>query len=258
MPPLNQTDSLSGSDLSGKDFGAGLTFEETDIQGTGIRKIRTEPLQAEFVFISPGEFVMGDGGERHRVILTKGFFMQTTPVTQRQWKEMAGSNPSQFRDCDDCPVETVSWDDVNEFVILLNRKAGTDRFRLPTEAEWEYACRAGSETAYCFGDDHRHLGKYAWFDRNSGEKTHPVAQKKPNAWGLYDMHGNVCEWCQDWYDYYSEMTVTDPVGDSSGYRRIFRGGSWKFDAQRSRSAYRGRVYPDTRHPVLGFRLVLMS
>ncbi len=189
----------------------------------------------EFAYIPPGEFMMGEGGDQHKVTLTRGFYMQTTQVTQGQWKAVMGNNPSKFKKGDEYPVESVSWDDAQEFVRKLNESGKTDLYSLPTEAEWEYACRAGTDTAYCFGDDADRLGEYAWYDKNSGEKPHPVGQLKPNAWGLFDMHGNVWEWCQDWHGDYS--------GASSGSRRVYRGGSF-FDAARNcRSAYRGYNAP---------------
>jgi len=174
------------------------------------------------------------------VLLDKGFYMQTTEVTQGQWKAVKGNNPSEFKDCDDCPVEMVSWRDVQKFIKKLNQQTG-GKYRLPTEAEWEYACRAGSTTTYYFGDGENMLGNYAWYDLNSGGKTHPVGQKKPNAWGLYDMHGSVSEWCQDnWSGY--------------GSGRVYRGGSWEDNAGDCQSAYRGHASPDAWGDGLGFRL----
>jgi len=219
----------------------------------------------KFVYIQPGTFMMGsppnepgrsDNETLHKVTITKGFSMQTTQVTQRQWHVIMGNNPSSFGSCgEDCPVENVSWNDVQQFIKKLNETRGTNKYRLPTEAEWEYACRAGSDTAYCFGNDESRLKDYAWYDGNSGGKTHPVGLLKPNAWGLYDMHGNVWEWCQDWYaENYPSGSVTDPIGSSSGSFRVIRGGSWHVIAQSCRSAYRGRSTPDNRNHDLGFRL----
>ena len=152
----------------------------------------------------------------------------------------------------------MSWNDAKEFVRRLNQKEGHNRYRLPTEAEWEYAARAGSTTAYSFGDDAGELGAYAWYDGNSGNKTHPVGQKRANPWGLHDMHGNVWEWVQDWYgkDYYRSSSDTDPRGPSSGESRVLRGGSWNFDAGLCRSAFRDSFRPDGRHESNGFRLAL--
>jgi formylglycine-generating enzyme required for sulfatase activity len=222
-----------------------------------------DSLGMKFVYIKPGSFMMGspsgesgrDNDEKqHRVTLTKGFYMQTTEVTQGQWKAVMGSNPSHFKNSgDDRPVEQVSWNDVQEFIRKLNQKTGKN-YRLPTEAEWEYACRAGSTTRFCFGDSDSSLGSYAWYSSNSGSKSHTVAQKQPNAWGLYDMHGNVWEWCQDWYGNYSTSSVTDPTGASSGSRRVYRGGGWSYYAWYCRSADRNSFSPDNRNGSLGFRL----
>ncbi len=200
----------------------------------------------------------------HRVTLKQGFYMQTTEVTQKQWKDVMGDNPSYFKECgDDCPVESVPWNDVQRFIEKLNLDSArlpvgerSRTYRLPTEAEWEYAARAGSQTAYCFGDDAADLGNYAWYAENSDIKTHPVAQKQPNKWGLYDMHGNVWEWCQDWYGDYPSGDVADPVGPDSGSVRVFRGGGWGDLAQYCRSALRLGYSPDFRNFNLGFRLVL--
>jgi formylglycine-generating enzyme required for sulfatase activity len=144
------------------------------------------------------------------------------------------------------------------FIQRLNAKEGHNRYRLPTEAEWEYAARAGTTGAYSFGDDADTLGRYAWYRDNSGGKTHPVGQKEPNAWGLYDMHGNVWEWVQDWYGRYSSSSVTDPVGPSSGSPRVYRGGGWGFVAEYCRSACRLYDAPDFSRNGLGFRLTLSS
>ena len=228
----------------------------SEIDLTGTRLINSK-LKMEFVYMPPGEFMMGDGEDRHKVTLTKGFHMQTTPVTQKQWKAVMEYNPSDFkRHGDKCPVENVSWEDVNQFIEKLCQMEDTQAYRLPTEAEWEYACRAGTETAYCFGDDVGKLKEYAWYDENSGKRTHPVAQLKPNAWGLYDMHGNVWEWCQDWYGDYPSESVTDPGGPSTGSYRVGRGGSWFYDAGYCRAASRGRISPGSRSSDLGLRLAL--
>jgi len=218
-------------------------------------------------WVPQGEFWMGSQSPngffrkiffneaQHRVTISRSFWMGKYVVTQAQWKDIMGSNPSGFKG-DNLPVENVSWNDCQEFIQKLNAKTGK-HFRLPTEAEWEYACRAGTTTAYCFGDGAGQLPQYAWYSENS-EQTHPVGQKKPNAWGLYDMHGNVWEWCSDWYskNYYKRSPSTDPTGPSSGGNRVYRGGSWNYDAQHCRSAYRDRYIPSYRSSFLGFRLAL--
>ncbi|MEO2033591.1 MAG: formylglycine-generating enzyme family protein, partial [Planctomycetaceae bacterium] len=159
------------------------------------------------------------------------------------------------------PVEQVSWDDAVEFCRKLSSRAEEKSagwvYRLPTEAEWEYACRAGTTTAYSFGDSEFELGEYAWFRENSNGTTHPVGEKRPNGWGLYDMHGNVWEWCQDWYADYPSGALRHPMGPSTGSYRVFRGGSWNFPARYCRSAFRFLHTPVNRYNFLGFRLVLI-
>ena len=237
----------------------------------------TNNLGMAFVHIVPGTLMMGSaispseikkryGGKakwykdehpQHRVTLMSGFYMQTTEVTQGQWKAVMGNNPSRFKG-DDLPVEKVSWNDVQEFIQKLNQREGDNKYRLPTEAEWEYACRAGTTTRFYFGSDKSRLGEYAWYLNNSGMKTHTVAQKKPNAWGLYDMHGNVYEWCQDRYGDYPSGSVTDPKGPFGGSGRVIRGGSWVSRSWVVRSAYRVRNDPAGRNIYLGFRLLRIN
>ena len=233
-----------------------------------LKKKYTSPiLMAKFVLIPAGTFMMGspaDEPERdndetlHQVTISKPFYLQTNPVTQGQWKKVMGNNPSYFEGDDNLPVESVSWDDVQKFIRKLNKMEGSDKYLLPTEAEWEYACRAGSKTTYCFGNDPGRLGAYAWYCDNSGNVTHPIRLKKPNAWGLYDIHGNVWEWCQDWYCDYPSNNVTDPDGPSSGSYRVFRGGSWIHRASYCRSADRFFDNPGVHDDRLGFRLVALS
>lgn len=244
-------------------------------EDTSQKKSFTNSLGMKFVYIHSGSFMMGSsmspllienryGGKakwysdecpQHEVTLTKSFYMQTTEVTQRQWMAVLGNNPSGFLNCgENCPVEKVSWNDVQEFIKRLNQKEGTGKYRLPTEAEWEYACRAGSTTAFCFGNDMGTLAEHAWFGPNSIDWSHQAGQKKPNAWGLYDMHGNVWEWCQDWYSIYPSEPVRDPKGPPSGSHRVSKGGSWRSAARFCRSAHRYGVDPDYRRPTRGFRL----
>jgi hypothetical protein len=167
-----------------------------------------------------------------------------------------GNNPSYFGSCgDNCPVENVSWNDIQEFIQKLNQMEGTDRYRLPTEAQWEYAARAGTTTRFYTGNSDEDLSRAGWYGGNSGSKTHPVGQKTPNAWGLYDMHGNVWEWCQDWKGDYPTGSITDPGGPSSGFRRVDRGGSWYSLAWFCWSVNRNSLYERDRHKSLGFRLL---
>lgn len=210
----------------------------------------------EFVLIPAGTFTMGSEDEPpvHQVTISKPFYLGRYAVTQAQWIAIMRNNPSQFRG-EDHPVENVSWEDVQEFIRWLNARDGGKRYRLPTEAEWEYAARAGSTTTYCFGDDEGQLGAYAWYASHPGSTTHPVGQLRPNAWGLYDMHGNVHEWVQDWCGEYPAEAVTDPQGPSVGSYRVMRGGGWTTLARHCRSAYRSNDKPDSRHKDLGFRLL---
>jgi len=236
---------ISGQEGSGRTTASGKTFTNS----TGMT----------FVQIPPGTFMMGspssepnrDSDEtQHRVTLTKPFYMQTTEVTQGQWKAVMGNNPSHLSNCgDNCPVEQVSWNDCQEFIRKLNQREGNGTYRLPTEAEWEYACRAGTTGPY-----YTDLDRAGWYSGNSNNRTHPVAQKTPNAWGLYDMHGNVWEWCQDWRVDYPGGSVTDPKGPSSGNYRVIRGGSWSHAARYCRSADRSSGTPDYRILHRGFRV----
>jgi formylglycine-generating enzyme required for sulfatase activity len=173
-------------------------------------------------------------------------------VTQEQWQAAMGSNPSYFKGAR-LPVEQVSWDDVQEFLRQLNDRNDGFRYRLPTEAEWEYAARAGTTDKYAGAST---LGDVAWYGNNS-PGTNPAGQKRPNAWGLYDMLGNVSEWCQDWHDgyYYSSSPVENPAGPSSGQGRTARGGSWGFSAWSARVSYRGGISPGFRYLSIGFRCV---
>ena len=213
----------------------------------------------KFVRVPAGSFDMGsnsgDGDEKpvHGVTISRSFYLQATEVTQGQWRSVMGNNPSYFEG-DDLPVESVSWNDVQKFIRKLNAREGGNKYRLPTEAEWEYAARAGSTGKYCFGDDEGRLGEYAWYKSNSGARSHPVGGKRANTWGLYDMHGNVWEWVQDWYGDYSSGSSTDPVGRSTGSNRVARGGGWHDTAGDCRSAYRGWYGPGYGGSGLGFRL----
>jgi formylglycine-generating enzyme required for sulfatase activity len=227
----------------------------------------TNSIGMKFVLIPAGEFTMGSPENevgrnsdetQHNVKITKSFYIQTTEVTQAQWKAVMGNNPSYFKG-DDLPKEQVSWDDAQEFLKKLSAKEGVT-YRLPTEAEWEYACRAGSTTRFCFGDDDSKLVEYAWYSANSDSKTHPVGGKKPNAWGLYDMHGNVWEWCQDWYDenYYKNSPAEDPQGPANGEFRVLRGGSWVFDSWVGRAADRARSGSTSSASGTGFRAARSS
>ncbi len=176
------------------------------------------------------------------------------PVTQAQWREVMGGNPSYFKDCDDCPVESVSWLDVQDFLKKINQQTGF-KFRLPTEAEWEYAARGGNQSKDYLYAGSNNLKKVGWYNGNSGGKTHPVGRKKPNELGLYDMSGNVWEWCWDWYGDYPPDAKKDYAGPEEGDFRVFRGGGWGFHAWFCRVLIRFGPAPLIRYDNVGFRLV---
>lgn len=227
----------------------------------------------DFVWIPEGCFQMGspeseegrdsDEGPVHRVCLD-GFWMGKTEVTQAQWQQVMRENPASFdkdevvQDTSQHPVESVSWNAVQNFLHKLGWPAGKQIYRLPTEAEWEYAARAGTTTMFSFGDDPDTLGEYAWYGSKSDGETHPAGQLEPNAWGLYDMHGNVWEWCQDWYDsdYYSQSPQENPQGPSAEKYRVIRGGDFSTSIYDLRSANRNRYYPAHGSYDIGFRVVV--
>jgi formylglycine-generating enzyme required for sulfatase activity len=245
--------------------------------------ITTHTAQITLKLIPAGEFRMGSPDEdhkaeaaekpRHTIRISRAFYLGITPVTQAQYAAVMGTNPSEFYRWPENPVERVSWFDATAFCNALSKEEGLapyyvipswnrvmvgggEGYRLPTEAEWEYACRAGTETRYSFGDDAATPGEYAWDQMSSKCQTGPVGRKRPNAWGLYDMHGNVWEWCWDWYDedYYRSSPGVDPLGAVSADYRSFRGGSWHVAACYLRSAYRGSHAPEYRHSSVGFRV----
>jgi formylglycine-generating enzyme required for sulfatase activity len=224
--------------------------------GTGF----SDPFEGQMVFVQGGSFMMGsnEGSDVekpvHKVTLSD-FYIGKFQVTQAQWKAIMGDNPSAFIG-DDHLVEKVSWNDVQEFIKKLNEKTG-QKYRLPTEAEWEYAALGGQKSRgfkYAGSDN---LNEVAWYDENSGSKTHPVGQKKPNELGLYDMSGNVYEWCADWYgsDYYKNSPKNNPTGPVNGSGRVGRGGSWRYGADYCRVSRRYRNAPDIRIVIIGFRLL---
>ncbi|MBA2732129.1 MAG: SUMF1/EgtB/PvdO family nonheme iron enzyme [Acidobacteria bacterium] len=226
------------------------------------RQSVTNGIGMEFVYVPAGSFMMGsENGEAyekpvHQVTIREGFYMGKYEVTQAQWQQVMGNNPSNFKG-DNLPVETVSWDDAQEFIRKLNAQNDGYRYRLPSEAEWEYACRAGTT-----GDYAGEVDAMGWYAKNSGKKTHPVGQKQANSFGLYDLHGNVLEWCEDWYhDSYNGAPTDGSAWISGGDQqsRVLRGGSWLFDSPFLRSAVRESFDPgDSRYYVHGVRVVAVS
>lgn len=245
----------------------------------------TNSIGMKFVYIQPGTFIMGSPSneiqrildnypyetqldeKQHRVTLTESYYIQTTEVTQRQWKDVMGTNPSAFNNCgDDCPVENVSWNDVQLFIQKLNKREGTNKlhneYMLPTEAQWEYACRAGSKTSFANGKliglkSNLNLDAIGWYENNSRQTIHPIATRAPNIWGLYDMHGNVSEWCSNSkYRYPSYAVKNPPISYlDSGSNRVFRGGNWSDLPYACRSAYRKGERKTYKNYNLGFRLI---
>jgi formylglycine-generating enzyme required for sulfatase activity len=213
-----------------------------------------------FVLVPAGKFAMGsedgDYDERpvHEVLISQPFYLGRYEVTQGQWAALMGNNPSHFTGDLNLPVEQVSWEDAQRFVEELNSREGVAAYRLPTEAEWEYAARAETDTVYSFGDDVGQLGENAWYGDNAGGSTHRVGQRKPNVWGLYDMHGNVWEWVQDWYGRYDADDAVDPQGVPAGAHRVYRGGGWGTFAVNCRSSDRNFAVADARLAGVGFRL----
>jgi formylglycine-generating enzyme required for sulfatase activity len=196
---------------------------------------------------------------QHEVRITKGFYMQTTEVTNAQWGAMMGTVPSRSKDCELCAVDQISWNDVHSFLSELNRRTTDGKYRLPTEAEWEYACRAGSSDPYVCGKDSNCLDQYAWHSGNTTKQEYQkVGSLTPNAFGLYDMHGNIWEFCQDWYGDYPSGSVIDPSGPESGTLRVVRGGGWQGMKINCRCANRRGNSPDHVNDGIGFRLIFES
>lgn len=246
-------------------------IEDSDVvaksgNSTNLETLTSSSSCMEFVLIPPGEFDVGSPSAEmdrsdyesptHKVTIKNPFYMGKSSVTQKQWKMIMGNNPSHFKG-EDRPVEMVSWNEVQEFIKKLNAAESTDKYRLPSEAEWEYVCRAGTQTRYSFGDDESKLNEYAWYAENSGSKTHPICRKKPNSWGLYDMHGNVWEWVQDkWHEKYNVPPSDGNAWEEGNcFDRVSRGGSWYCNVGFCRSAGRFRRAPESLFSNLGFRLL---
>ncbi|MDR2405700.1 MAG: formylglycine-generating enzyme family protein, partial [Deltaproteobacteria bacterium] len=224
-------------------------------------------LGMKFVLVSSGTFLMGAGvydqhvfdheRPQHKVSITKPFYAGTTEVTQGEWQELMGNNPSRFVNPLN-PVEQVSYQDAESFIDKLNQKEGTKAYRLPTEAEWEYFARAGTISPYFFGDVSDSLSKYAWYNENSKNQTHPAGGLLANPWGLFDVYGNVSEMLSDWFalDYYSVSPPIDPTGPESGKDRVLRGGNFNNASYGNRSSFRDHFEPLYKESVIGFRLIM--
>lgn len=240
----------------------------------------TNSIGMKLTPIPAGTFMMGSSDSdamarsnekpQHYVEITQPFQLGVYPVTQAEYEQITGNNPSQFENNYHCPVEQITWFDAISFCNKLSEVEkmtpfyeisgknvsiiGGNGYRLPTEAEWEYACRAGTTTKWYCGDDESELTEYAWYGLNSGDTTHSVGEKKPNQWGLYDMHGNVWEWCWDWYGGYRDSPSLDPAGPTKGERRVLRGGSFFLQSSLVRSAYRNLTQPTPSNNFIGIRM----
>lgn len=235
--------------------------EEKNLNLPVVSKDLLDSISANMVWVTGGRFVMGnDGGEADErpayEVVVDGFAISRYMVTQRQWEAIMGSNPSEFKGCDQCPVDRVSWNDVQRFIKILNELTGK-KYNLPTEAEWEYAAKGGKESKayrYSGGND---IDEVAWYAGNSSTRPHPVGEKKPNELGIYDMSGGMWEWCQDWYNknYYELNESNNPVGPETGSGRVRRGGSWFTQAVNCKTSTRNNVKQDYMDDSGGFRLV---
>ena len=275
--PVNSVTGAKGQGITpgtGKRIIWNVLQDREKLQGSAIAfKVRASYAAGggsgsiEMIFVEGGTFTMGCTSEQgsdcydsekpaHKVTLNS-FSIGKYEVTQKQWQDVMGSNPSYFGNCDNCPVEMVSWNDVQDFIQRINAKTGSN-YRLPTEAEWEYAARGGKQSRgykYSGSDD---INAVAWYTDNSSSKTHAVGQKQANELGIYDMSGNIWEWCSDWYGNYPSYPQNNPTGSESGSYRVSRGGSWFILAQYCRASYRFSDYsPDDRDSNMGFRLVVV-
>jgi len=238
--------------------GKNIVFKVKGIPSAGYTETAAG-LNIKMVAVTGGTFHMGsnDGYDDEKPVhsvTVNSFYMAATEITQAQWQAVMGNDPNYFKGCDDCPIESVSWDNVQKFIQKLNGLTGKV-YRLPTEAEWEYAARGGDKSKNYIYAGSNTIEEVAWFEDDSNGRTHPVAQKLPNELGLYDMSGNVWEWCLDWYGSYNSSAVTDPRGPASGLRRVYRGGSWGLNARYSRVTSRLNYTPTFRYSYLGFRVV---
>jgi len=250
---------------------------DQELAANASRVMEWKNLAEQWVWVEPGSFLMGspdaesgrepDESPQHEVTFSKGFYIGKSPITNGQWESVmgirSGEDVSKRSLSETCPAVFISWNDVQEFLSRINQIDERINYRLPSEAEWEYSCRAGTDTMWSFGEDRHALGDYAWYiDSESdveNQNACEVGVKKPNPWGLHDMHGNVWEWCNDAYDYdyYSISPSNDPTGPKSDSNspRVARGGYFRYFTRHSRSASRNARNPDERHRVIGARLV---
>ena len=264
---------VDAPNVSGARYMAKVTATVGESTASAIAVDLPGGAKMDFVKIEPGKFMMGspaseadrssNEGPQHEVTISKGFYLGKYEVTQGQWQAVMGTTPwagqGNVQANAEHPAVYVSWEDAQAFVKKLNDAAGKALYALPTEAEWEYACRAGTTARWSFGDDESQLKDYAWYDVNAwdvGERyAHKVGTKQANPWGLYDMHGNVWEWCADRYGAYSSGAQEDPAGPASGSYRVFRGGDFNDNARLTRSAGRYNNSPGDRGYFVGFRLL---
>ena len=260
----SSTSSTSSINCTSSTSNTNSTCSTNSTSSTDSLSVEFNKLINNMVYVSGGTFTMGSTSEQggdtyydekptHSVTLSS-YYICKYEVTQALWRVVMGSNPSKFKD-NNLPVECVSWDDCQTFINRLNSYTGRN-FRLPTEAEWEFAARGGNYSRHYKYSGSNNFDDVAWYDDNSGNRTQPVGTKQPNELGLYDMSGNVYEWCGDWYGSYSSYSQSNPTGPNSGYSRVFRGGSWRGIAWYCRSSYRGNGTPSYRDCYLGLRLVL--
>jgi len=251
--PLALSDTISRPKWAGAS-GTDAFGNWADVKIDGLATVQ------RFRFIQKGKFVMGspeseaerrENQKQHPVTISKSFWLCESVCTQEVWKQVVGDNPSFFAGSLQLPVEGVSWDDVQKYISRLMDIVPSTKIRLPTEAEWEYACRSGTTGPF----NGEHLDDLGWYDLNSDRSTHAVKLKVPNAWGLYDMHGNVWEFCSDWYSDISDVVV-DPQGANVGQFRIIRGGSWDSQSRFCHSAYRNWIPPSRKAKNIGFRLCI--
>jgi formylglycine-generating enzyme required for sulfatase activity len=264
--PLTACTGDVGKDISGgsRQIRWSVLEEREQLVGSGIQfKVVAsgrKSFEPEMVLVEGGRFMMGsnsgDDDEKpvHEVELSS-YYIGENEVTQAQWKAVMGNNPSYFKDCDQCPVENVSWNDVQDFIRKLNELTGKN-YRLPTEAEWEFAARDGGKSCGYKYSGSNLFSSVGWYKGNSSDKSKPVGSKQANELGIFDMSGNVWEWCSDWYGSYSGTFQRNPQGASSGQNRVLRGGSWSSEASNCRVTVRNSYNPEIRINSNGFRLVL--